>query len=287
MSYLSNRFFNALTSSINSSAEVKSLKEHINQVNAQYFGNGLKASRLHAYFADLMGTQNANKLTQQIKGAVDVKRTPLELFAFIVDTTQSLKHYCLNRPNILMDDRHPSILMVVPIIEFKTTGIEDSPENNRFFLALSISISVSVATGKVDIVAEQIIWDIEDDSTTDISLAWDMRNGLHDYLQEDNEMGYGELVERKVTPIARDLIGCDVLFRSFTQEQDAFLQAAFAVSREIAGALSVASPLQSMPVDAEVHEIFRLASIEPIKHNLQFERFPNPKMAAMPDIDFD
>jgi hypothetical protein len=260
MSYLSTRFFNTLLHTVPSKKEQQALREHFNQVNAKYFGNGLNPGKLHAYFADLMGASNANRLTEQLKTTPLLLATPSNTFEHVIEAVMTLEKYMLFAPNVMQDARHPSVLMVFPITEFTTTGIEDSPENNRFFLALSVTVSVSVSTGKVDVVAEQIIWDTTDETNTDISYGWDMRNGLENYLCDDNEMGYGALLTRQPTPSAIGLLGYQVSWDKQSHEQDFFSAASFALMKELVQALSRVGGLTSLPAQSDAHEVFRLVT---------------------------
>jgi hypothetical protein len=260
MSYLSTRFFNTLLHTVPSKKDRQALREHVNQVNAKYFGNGLNPGKLHAYFADLMGASNANKLTEQLTTNTLPIVTPLDTFNYVIKATRTLEQYMLFSPNLTQDTRHPSVLMVFPITEFTTTGIEDSPENNRFFLALSVTVSVSMSTGKLDVMAEQIIWDTTDETNTDISYGWDMRNGLEDYLCDDNEMGYGALLTRHPRPSAIGLLGYQVSWDKQSHEQDFFSAASFALMKELVQALSRVGELTSLPAQSDAHEVFRLVT---------------------------
>jgi len=56
-------FFTTLVNALRTKDDAKALRQHMNDVNAKHFGNTQKPAKLFAYFADMMGTSNANKLS--------------------------------------------------------------------------------------------------------------------------------------------------------------------------------------------------------------------------------
>jgi hypothetical protein len=66
MNAIAQRFFNTLIQTLSTPSDAKSLREHIGEVNAKHFGNTQKANKLFMYFADLMGTRNANTLAKAL-----------------------------------------------------------------------------------------------------------------------------------------------------------------------------------------------------------------------------
>lgn len=76
---LLNTFFNTALNTFKTAGQAQQFREQLDAINTKYYGNPLKKSKLFLYFADLLGTKNANQLTETLNEKIGTYDTDLSL----------------------------------------------------------------------------------------------------------------------------------------------------------------------------------------------------------------
>lgn len=193
---IAKQFFTTLINTARHTDDAKALRAHMNAVNARHFGNGLKPAKLFAYFADMMGTANANKLTALLDDELSKRST---------DTVEKLNAALTPMMSVVADfgnagrvvGRQEPIshwLMSVPFLTIKTTGSNDDPECDTYHLGVDLWVEYAKASNIVLVDATLRLYDTEMNA---YDLSYDMEiltpEDLLRYFSDDLEMGFGEI----------------------------------------------------------------------------------------------
>ena len=189
-------FFTTLVNALRTKDDAKALRQHMNDVNAKHFGNTQKPAKLFAYFADMMGTSNANRLSALLDEKVsdnfddpasfiDVLLTPIMSRAARVGEVGRV---------ISGSDPVPCWFINLPLLTIKTTGYSDYPEKTTCYLGVIINVEYSRALGKLIVDATLALFDDTDLSACDIGYEVELetQNDITEYFSSEMEMGFGQ-----------------------------------------------------------------------------------------------
>tara|TARA_Y100000310_G_scaffold334460_1_gene414306 strand:+ start:6021 stop:6830 length:810 start_codon:yes stop_codon:yes gene_type:complete len=198
------RFFRALTQTVTSTEDVRDIKTHINQVNARYFGNGLGANKMHSYLCNLLGSEQANKLSDNIMTqAGELTALPLneQLDALLGELLSPLNSAGRGDTYIHNEDEI-SRIFYLPLITLNTKD-GDAGINE---LELRLEVKLDTTATRICIRGRFVLWqpDTKDNSEgpDDLLYGWDISEGIDGYFATAGEKGYGRLVSIKASPYA-------------------------------------------------------------------------------------
>lgn len=263
-------FFTALTRTLRTTDDAKSLRQHLNTVNARHFGNGLKPAKLFAYFADLMGTANANKLTALLAahtGPFDpaqdvVSRIDAALAHLMAHAAEYGKCGRARSEN----DPLPVWHMAIPLMTVTTTGNPDTPSQHQYYIGLAIEVSYSHQYERLIVDATLKLYDMD---MVDFELSYECDfislADIELYFSEAMEMGFGELRNVTLAPGVNALLPA-IHFNTKTHTDTPFnpvlLLLTYGVTTQLLEALSPIATLRIEHVDLATHQwLYATASV--------------------------
>ncbi len=189
-------FFTTLVNALRTKDDAKALRQHMNDVNAKHFGNTQKPAKLFAYFADMMGTSNANKLSALLDEKVsDNFDDPATSISTLLSPMMSRVARVGEVGRVISgSDPAPSWFMNLPLLTIKTTGYTDDPEKTTCYLGVIINVEYSRAFGKLIVDATLALFDDADLSACDIGYEVELetQNDITEYFSSEMEMGFGQ-----------------------------------------------------------------------------------------------
>jgi hypothetical protein len=187
---INNKLFQAFTSVIQSEDEIKELKQHINTINADFFGNGLNASKNDVYLSKLFGFNNANTMSNSITKKISSSE---ELIKYIYKNKETLFNEISSPFDEVFVDYITSLN--VPILKIQAKDFESSVKRT---FEITIIVTFSKVESQLNMTHELYVYDLDEDELYEMPQNWDLKRANLTYIIEEY-FEFGKVIYKEIT----------------------------------------------------------------------------------------